>query len=680
MPEGVGYGVEDHDKLVGELVEFFDHYRDQLANRHKEMVSDHQLYLGKRDDRRQAHEKWRSWSWLGDPFQQTETEVQSWLEIMNSMDPPYQTEGVGTEDEWKARGFERALSYFLTGNKWTGVQEKLLRSLSIQGWKVLKTGWKEEIYHPIQRAPKEQLIEFDTAVNDALKTGRVTSPPDPFSNPDEFAGWMQSTQALIPSFPDAPPAPSETKTIKYRGPWLYRPSEFDLFFDPFVEDWSEHQVFIQRVVKPHSWVERQVEEGKFDREQVAKAGTGAEEGRLSKWDQQIASQIGQPFNDNDPIYKSSDELLEVWRVHDDKAPYVVILNRKSIVNVSTQHPYWHRQLPYVCVKNVPMERRAYGLGSYHQLRRIFQDRLTFRDLLFDGLVLSVLPVFLKSRNLGMSELQRFLQPGAILEVNDPNGLKRGWESMAGFAELMKVGEMLLQDQNMLLSTGENVRGQTSTVGRVSATESQMRLTQALVRHKKKAERLEEEQSEFIPQWFSLVYQKWPTENVNFTQLRADIVGEDTQDPLLDQRFTRETFSEQLAANIKFRGATSKLNKELWIQQLKDFLATVSQVQSASGIPTQIMTPVEARAIIRRMYDAFGQKGSAEIFTKEGDEAAMKMLEAHMIQAQNAPIAAQARGAQWQAQLAQLTAPQPAPGNGVPPEEQAQEQPAEQPIA
>lgn len=674
MPEGVGaYGEDDHDRLVKELVELQDYYLQALSPRFREMTDDHKLYLGHRDDHRQPHEKWRSLSWLGDPYSLTTTETDAWMEIMGSIDPPAQAEGVGTEDEWKARALERATDYFLRANKWTYTQEMIYRNLSIQGWKVIKTGWREIKYSPVVRPTKAQLVAFDEALNSYLKEGLITSPPDPLTNQAAFRDWMDSTQKVYPQMPDHP-APAPSDTIQYRGPWLFRPAEFDLRFDPYTEDWTEHNVFFQRIIKPRSWGEAQVKQGKFDERQFkAAAGVGNSEQRLSQWDREIAAKIGLTYNDGDPIYKTSDEYWEVWRPQDQKAPYGVIMNRTAFV-VAGSHPFWHRQLPYNCIRNIPLERRAFGLGSYSQLRKTFKDRLTFRDLLLDGLLLSVMPVFLKSRNLGMTELQRFLQPGAILEVNDPNGLKRGWESMAGFAELMQVGDKLLNDINTSAATWDNVRGQSAQVGRVSATESQGRLTQALVRHKQKAQRIEEEMSAIIPQMLYNAYQMLTPppqkpgdiQDPTIAAILDEIVGEDQQNPMGE--FSRETFAESLNMNIKFRGATSKLNKELMAQQLQGFLSVATQIQSAAGMPVQIMTPAETRNVMRRIYEAMGQKGGSEVFTPEGDAAVQKLVEAHVAAAETAPVAAQSQLVQAQQQLQMLQQPpQPQPQAAPPPQ-------------
>jgi hypothetical protein len=676
MPRTVGVkGADDHDKLVKDLVVKHDHFFNALTPRFAEMVIDHKLWLGHREDKRQAHEQWRSWSWMGDPYSLTTVETDSWMEILNSMDPPFQAEGVGAEDEWKARGYERYIDYFLRGNKWTWTLEMAMRNLSIQGWYIFKPGWREVKFSPIKRPSRDALAFWDNAVNDALKTGQVTSPPDPQSQPQEFQNWLQSTQATFPQFP-APPQPAPSETVSYRGPWLYRPSPFEMRFDPNVEAWDEQETIMQRVVKPKTWTEAQVKSGKFDAESVKGAGAGADSRRLNQWDCEIGEKIGITINDQDPTYQNSDEFIEVWRPFAQADQYIILMNRTSIVNTSTEHPYWHRQSPYICMRNVPVERRAFGLGSYAQLRRTFSDRLLFRDLLLDGLLLSVMPVWLKSRSLGLPEMQRFLQPGMVLDVNDPNGLKPGWTSVAGFAELMRVGEMLFNDQNTLMGTWDNVRGQSATVGRVSATESQGRLTQALVRHKKKAERLEEEMSAILPQCLYLAYQNMPEDDPALLALRAAIIGQDEKDPMADPpdqttgkpEFTREDFGEVLNYNIRFHGATSKINRELLAQQIQGFLGTVSQIQSASGVPVPIMSPGELRNLARRQYETLGLKGRDSVFSPEGDQAIQQATAAYLAVAATAPLAAQTQQAQAQQQLQAIQNPQPQQAQQRPPSE------------
>jgi hypothetical protein len=183
-----------------------------------------------------------------------------------------------------------------------------------------------------------------------------------------------------------------------------------------------------------------------------------------------------------------------------------------------------------------------------------------------------------------------------------------------------------------------------------------------VRHKQKAQRIEEEMSAIIPQMLYNAYQMLTPppqkpgdpQDPTIAAIMEEIIGEDQQNPM--GSFSRETFAEALNMNIKFRGATSKLNKELMAQQLQGFLATASQIQSAAGMPVQIMTPAEMRNVMRRIYEAMGQKGGSEVFTPEGDVAVQKLVEAHLASAETAPVAAQGQLVQAQQQLQMLQQP------------------------
>ncbi len=665
---------ESPEQLVKDCIERRDFYFDALSAKFfKQMADDHKLWLGHREDRRKPNEKWRSWSQLGDPYRLTRIESDAWLEIMSSLDPPLQCEGRGGEDEAMARAFERFGEYMLTANRWTSSQEMLFRNLSIRGWQPMKTGWREIKYSPIARPSDEQRRQFDDQLNEAMKTGMVTEPPKTKDNPQEWQEWYDAnreTYPYTPQNPSVPPlpememlAPRPKDTVIYRGPWYDYPSPFTLTFDPFCEDRDEMDFICQRFTKVHSWTEERIEKGEFDPQAVKDAGTAAENSRLTEWDRQIAEKIGLSFNENDPGRKNVDEFFEVWRPLAKRNQYLVIMNRSRIVNRNTDHPFWHRGNPYHFILNVPVTGHPIGLGSYQQLRRTFEDRALFRDMLLNTVVLHGLGVYLKRRGMGLTDMQRMLTPGMIVDVADPEGFRSALGPMTGFAELMQIGQLLLGDQQSLSSTGENVAGATATVGRVSATEATARLTQALVPHKKKAERLEEEESGTLYQMYYNAYQKYPAD---LSELRQQIVGGDQQDPFANPQFTRETFAEVLRYNIRFRGATTKLNKELLAQQLKDFLATIAQIQSTAGIQLAVFTPGELRNIARRIFETFGQKGQEQIITVEGDQAVAEMVKAHLIAAQTAPIAAQTGRVQAEAGLQAAAQPPPPPQEPPPP--------------
>lgn len=648
-------GDEEHDKLVKELLEQFDFYSTLLDPMKATMSRYTRLYLGERKDPRKETEKWRSNTWLGDPFHQTETEVSVWISILNSQTPSVSAEGVGTEDEWKALAYTRAIDYFQRQNRWTYQQEQILRKVSFQGWTFVETRWRDIVYDMILPPTKEKRVEYDLAVNEAMKQG-MPQPPDAVGDPERFALWNQ--QARL-----SPPAVGPREVVQYRGPWWQNSSDYDFYFDPFEEDWTQQEVFVKRVLKPWKWLEKNAGPDKrYDAENLAKCkgkGGGGNDQRLSQWDQEIAAKQGLSFNAQDPIYKDGAEILEFWRVK-EKLPWCVVCNRTGIINNRPDvHPYYHKQLPYVPIRNVPFHGRLTGQSSYAQLEKMFTDRVRFRDLLFDMMLISVMPVLLKKRGAGLPDAQKLWSPGMVLDVTDPQAINKAFEAAPGFAQLVQVTQMILQDQNLFLSTGENVRGQQAQVGRVSATESQSRLTQALIRHTQRAVRLEEEFNPILPQALLLVYQKWPTDDPNLSQLRAKMVGSDEQDPWADQELTRETFAESLVMDVKFSGASRSRDQALAAQQMKDFLQFGASIQVAPGVPALLGT--EVRTGLRRMYRTLGQKGAEEIVSEQGDQTITQLVQMSL---ENSAKGMQLQAAQTDQQLQAIQQPPeqpPAPG-------------------
>jgi hypothetical protein len=657
MPAGVGYkddrdGV--HNKIVAEVKEWEEQQFRALTPTFGKVSGFHKLWLGERKDLRKPTERWRSNSWIPEPFSAEQTKTAALLELFNAQDPPWHAQGVGGEDQPKARAFERTLDYVLRGNLWASKQESLFRGMGIQGFVVLKPGWREQTWTITSRPTQQQRAAFDVAVNQAVGMGV----PNPQAGMDQagWEAWHQSAKMVYPQLPPLP-APGPHTIVQYRGPWLNEPSVFDLRFDPFIADWSEQPRVIHRLLKTKQWVLEQVRAGVYDEKQVEAGLRAVEDKGISTWEAAIHTAIGLTYDPENPAHRDLQEIWEVWETN-SKFPHMVILNRCAIVNVRPdQHPYWHRQLPFIPMRNVPFYRLAHGMSDYQQLEKTFADRLTFRDLLLDALILSVMPIFLKSRTLGLGDGMRSIFPGLIVDVNDVNGWKAGWQAPQGFAELIKIGELLRSDEDDTLALWGNVRGQQATVGRVSATESSGRMNQALVRQKQQVIRLEDEFSLAIPQMFSLMNQKWPEEDQELAWLKKRVVGDDAESVF--KGVNREDFVEALNMDIRFRGASRTIDKALQAQQLSDWLSRAAGIQLAPGISA--LMPSEIRAALRRIAETLGQKNvAADLVSAAGDEiqdAAYQLTRTNLslqnVQAQQALQAAQN--------------PQPAPA-GQPPSE------------
>jgi hypothetical protein len=654
-------GEDAHDKALSKYLEEEKWYREQLSPVYRQSVEFHRLFLARREDKRLSHEKWRSWSWSSWLYSATQTKQAALSDIMNAIDPAVQAEGVSQAQVGRAQAFERTMDYVMRGNRWPYTQEMALLNAIIQGWTVLKLGWRDLVWPTTQRASMDERKAFDTSVNEAQKLG-VPSPPEPGTA--DFEQWMNSAKQVYPGLKPLQGI-HDVDTVKYRGPWVFRPSDYDLRYDPFVEDWAnDMDVVYHRIVKTKEWLEGQTgaeDRFPYDPGQVASAidkgaggsGSGDDGRRLTTWDRQEAEALGLSVNDNDPRYRNSVELLERWAPR-EKFPYCVILNRHAIINKRCDtYPFWHRQLPFIPIHNAPLAGRAIGMSDYTQVARTFKDMITFRDLSLDALLLAVLPIFLKTRGLGLPEIQRQLTPGGILDVNDVNGFKKAWEAPGGFAELLRTDDLLKNELDTGMSTWGNIRGAQAQIGRVSASEAQGRLQQGLNRNKQVCIRMEEEFNPIIPQSLFLLYQKWPKAE----KLPQRIVGADgLPDPF--QGMTPDHFIEGLTMDIKFRGATRTLNRELQAQQLINFLKEGTSVELAPGV--KALLPSEVREILRRIAEALGQKGIDQIVTKDGDALMGQVVQAIVTNVQVQTV-------QGQKTLEQLNAP-PAPPPTKPPSE------------
>lgn len=630
MPAGVGYvGEEAHDNLVKEQIEIEQFYAGQLQTTWRNWVRWKRMYLADRDDKRKPHEKWRSNTVVPHAYSGTETAVAALSEVFLSTDPPIQTEGVGVEDEERARKIERLFAYALERNAWPLNLDIQLRDVKIQGtaaWKVTHTHRSTKVR--LHSSP-EQDKAFDLAIDDAVKAG---APNPPLDDPIAFEEWRNLVNTArvgnVPPMPGEPGGFQEKEIIQYRGPSYDRVSLFDLRFDPLIENVQDQPVIMQRVVKPLRWLMARTGPGadrKYDPRQVeAGVGKGAQE-RFSDSQKQIAGYLGlSNFDGKDPIYKDAVELLEVWRPGMD-APYLVILNRTAIINKRPDvYPYWHGMQPYVFLRNVPLAGAALGMSDFQQVEKLVHEMWTMHDLLLDATLLAVLPMFTKLREVALPDAQRQLRPGSMLEMSHPDGIKALTKFDPGLQHAFSAISSLKETHDETRATQPNVRGAASTIGRVSATESQGRLQQALQRQKQHVLRMEGEMAPLAMMSLFLWHQ--------FEQGEMTLrVGGDElrEDPFA--KYDTKDFLWALNMDFRFRGATKALNRELSAQQLKDVLVT--------GANLRVLLPAEVRTLLKKVYEILGHKGTAAIFTQAGDQA-LKMASQQQQDAQAAASAAQ----------------------------------------
>lgn len=660
MPNVVGnFGDTTHDKLVHDITEVEAFYRQILTPSFQAMVKRWRLYLSERDDRRLPHEKWRANTFVPYPFSGTETKVSALCEVMNSTDPPIQAEGFdtaapGTPDP--AKKMERLHTYTLLKNKWGWQQDLGYREMIVQGTMMWKLTWENRSRMVNVHPSMDQIRAFHQAVDQAVAQGAPPPPPDP----TQFEDWRNTVNAarIVGAIPEQPLPPNggQQEIVEYRGPWLSRPFIGDLRFDPMVEDMQDQQLVIHRLVKSRRWVEARTGDGpgyKFDPRQVAAARAASQDTRFTEWEDDIAAMLGLPrIAQADPLYQDAVELWECWRPG-TTAPYCIVMNRQAIINKTPDTlPYWHGQIPLIPVRNVPSPRRMLGISDLQATEKLYLEMNTLHDLLLDAVLLAVMPVFTKKRSSGLVENQRYLRPGGFIDVDVSDSIQTLTKFDPGLQWAFRMIQDLKSNIDETNATGPNVRGTTATIGRVSATESAGRLSQALLRTKQQVLRIEDEH-QAIPSQANFLWYQFGEEKV-----KLRIGGDEMHvDPFLEMQ--RSDFLQMLGIDFRFRGATKSMNRELSAQQLDGWLKTATAANA--------LTPVEIRATLGKIYEILGHKGVGAILTSKGESEVSAVYEAGVMQAQMQ--LAQAQQMAQQQQMAAQPTPDTVPVQGGPPEGQ-----------
>lgn len=639
-PAGIGIkgGDGPHDAILKAIVEQEQFYRNVLAPKFDEMNRYMALYMGDRDDDRAEHEKWRAKTHVPYPFSAVETVVAAVCDIINSADPWVQADPIGAEDYENARGIERLCDYTLRRNRWPSKCEELVRASAIQGLTIPKLVWMAKELEMQIHTDKKSVDLFKERVKEAEAAASIPMPTDP----EEWHVWKDLVQRTNPGIkiPDIPVS-GIRKVVKYRGPWIEQIPLSDLRFDPFIEDFQEQHMVIQRMVRTQGWLKDQCAKGVFDEDQVGVAMGGYNGERFGQWQSEVATMMGfesEPMSD--PYYQDGVELFEVWRPN-SKFPYCIVLNREAIINIDpSKMPYWHAELPYFPLKNLPMAGSAFGMSELKQGERLFYEMDVLRDLRLDAVTLKVLPIFAKLRNMALSEPQTFLKPGLVIDVDDVNGIQQLLKGgNDGLMEAFRELDEIKRDIDETNGTFGSVRGAPSEVGRVSASSEERRFGQALSRQKLRVVRFEQSLNPMVKQMLALWYQKGdPKVVLNVAGGNALV----TMD--------RNSLLDALEQDFGFRGASRALNGELMSQQLMAFDKQFGQR----------LTPMEQRFLMKLILETMRQKQVDRIVSETGTAMMQQAQEAQQAQAaqqaqiQAAQHKAEASGVAKQARVAKDT--------------------------
>jgi hypothetical protein len=636
----LGYvGDKPHDDLVMELIKAEEHYRDVLSPTFQQMVENWRWYFGDHVDDRLPHEKdWRSNYYTSRPYSSIESQVAITVDILTSGERRIEPDPVGLEDEIGEHKISRALDFFTRRMRFDSKLDMASRVSSVQGIDIRKATWIDNKVTVMRGATPEEQEGFNKAIWEASQLGAGQPPQD---DPENLLLWIDLVNQAgqfgqIPK----PPVDGLQEVSLYRGPgWEYVPV-YSARFDPLVHEGQRQEIWMQRAVKPEKWILAKA--GDDDRlpydEKAVREGLASNESdpnRFSDWEEQISRMLGIEYSrgeSEDPVYAKKAEIFEIWR-KGAQYPYVVLLNRKSIINKHPERmPYEHMQYPFHLLRNVLLPGHAVGFAEMVQNIPLFKEIQKLRNLRVDAVTLAVLPILMKLKEVGLPEMLRRLVPGMILDIGTIDGVR-------SLNEHIKVPEAVFREipdleaqADELQGTQDLVRGSAAPFSRTTAQEITKRLERALSRQIMRVKRIEGELSTVVPQWLFLAAQFGPPD----WRLRVGGTDPTSRDPF--QAYSMNEFIEAIEMDYRFRGATNAIDKELRTQQLGDHFARA--IQSAE---LGVNSPMELRALSKRVYESMGHKGSGEIFTSEGDQLAALSGQAKLLELQS--IMAQAQKAQ-----------------------------------
>lgn len=630
-----GFGVKEHDDLVKWFTEVNNQLELTCQNLYREMIYHESLFLGQKRDPRKPHEMWRSNLHIPYAASAIETGVSAELDILLAANPWVQAEGIGEEDQQGARAIERLIQNTLVVNQWPvnmnfGLQNKRIRGTHV--WKISNRPRYSRVYTSVQQG---EIDDWQKRVEEMSQMSGMPCPdPDaPGSFPGEsrmlFEAWRDMIQkAGLGNVPDKP-STGWKNIIQSTAPDISNQSIYELRVDPRVYEMQDQPIVMQRAVKTARWVIDRCDQGDgkggiFHRGQVERALSGAPN-QLDAWDDQISRMLGirgyrsamwSSLNaDDQPV-----ELLECWRRHDNY-PYCVMMNRTTIINLKPEEmPYKHGLYPYVALRNKPQAASFFGLSDLKQTSSMYNQMDRMYNLHMDSLLLSVIPVWLATKNAGLpADASALFAPGKVWSVNMLESIRPMMKDHP-HPDMWRVVADLKGNIDETQSTTSPVRGGAVTLNRVSATQAERAFSQSLLRLKAQAVSTGTELRPLLKQVLFLLRDHVSADD------RVNSVGRDLGLDVL-KNVPREKLLVALDQDYAFRDATQAINRAERMQFFKEFFQTAGQ----------FLAPPEVRNLLAMWWRESNIPGVGSVITEAGNQAATQAMRVEQAAAQAAAM-------------------------------------------
>ena len=633
MMPGTGEGFDERRdprfKAAEQTVEKFTYFADALKDHFNAAEKFWRMYLLQRKDNYKPWEYWRNKVVTAHPNTVIEVSTAALVSQVLSHDPPIKPETTASFGKEK---LERRMSswwgYSLRGNHFDRELELAVREMLIQGMMIRKNALIDRSSEIIYFPSEASAAEFEEKLSEVIQQGIQPPQPEEFEDQAGFRkAFEEFRQAVngatgvgLPEFPVAGPR----RITRYKGPGWRRISMFNFFFDPTVPIHESEDMILASVVD-ESWVRKRADpsdsNSPFDPELVEHCLKGENRGRSDIWDGQgrnqwesrlarIISASGMQDDKQNPARKKPVFLLEHYSMG-SKIPYRVVLNGMACINKRKSNPWEHGNFPFTIATNVNVPFLSTGLSDLMPGESLFRETNALRGLTMDGVKLSVLPIFARLRDAGLTDLAKFIVPGAILDTVRTRGALEQVSKISPPDTLRHLAELRSEIEDAT-GTYPQSRGATGPSG-VTATQTERAFQGLAARNQIKLHRLESDLSTLPAQWLSIAHQFFNDEDI--TVLSRNLLKEMTQQYALDD------FEQAIGMDWAFRASRLVANKELQISNLKDLFTMA--VNAFSAMP---VSPVA----LDKLFFAVAEKVDPDVAAAirlSPEEQAQKMAEA-----------------------------------------------------
>lgn len=570
----MAYDIRADSDTIDGVIRAGERYRSASQPRFRAFIRNHRLYTADpriNDPRDPVKEKGRSWVTVPKAFMNTNAAAATVVDVLTSVDPMVRAMRVADTKQDEANYAERVLDYIATGNKLrTRIFPALARNIEIQGSQPIKVGWADRSRMGTITTSQEDYEDWWLKVMEAAR--HTSAPPDLRTDPIAFEVWAQQAEQAGHPIPPRP-QPTGPQLIKgYKGPWFTLPSIWNLWLDPTQEELQLQECIIERIVQPQSYIDAKLKQPNFgglDPEAVAHArGNGRGKGAMDRFNEFQTAFYR--YLDIDPQqflakseYTTHDVVYEVYMPNNPEQKFLTMLNEAAIINRRRDvSPYPFGDAPYVMPHRIAIPGSAYGMSPYQPTERLMYEQSALRSLRFDAMSFSATPAFtvLNAAYASLPASMRQMKMGGMYPVPIHEALKS--IDIKVPREVFLENSETSNDIDEAWGIGANVRGQQAVTGRVPATESSARQTQATLPLIQVARAIEAAFEETIP-WQFLMVREYCTEGEMLVMGGAEGAS--------SMKVEKSRLSEVMQGQYRFQGATSTRNRETTVTLLGGWL-------------------------------------------------------------------------------------------------------------